>query len=353
MDRLFFADFLRVIATIGVITIHVTAALHQNAALYKPESWWISNVWICSTTWSVPMFVMLSGMLHLKPDKQYDASSFINKSLAKILIPLVFWGFLYKLFHYINIQRRSIHLTDIVGIFKDIYEGKAAYHLWFLYLIIGLYLFTPILRAYVKQVKDKEVCYFLYIWLIVSIIAMVDSLIGVKNHFYLQYVSGYIGYYILGYYLSLIKLEHDTNKILLLGGFISISSLISLTYVLKTNGYPNWYSLCNNLSVFTIINCTAIFVYFKDFDWNYFLKRRFGLLFKAYITDFSKNSFGIYIIHIFVLGFIGSNKSPVKLSAEFIHPAIGIPVTIISATVIAHLLVKFLRRFRIVRIVLP
>ena len=117
--------------------------------------WVVANLYDSVSRWSVPVMVMISGLLLLDPQKEYPIKIFFKKRFNKILIPLVFWSIVYTIWKY---------KTGIIAwqplpaglILKSFIDGTVFYHLWFVYMIIGLYISTPILRIFIKHATRER-----------------------------------------------------------------------------------------------------------------------------------------------------------------------------------------------------
>ena len=82
--RIVYADLLRIIATFAVIVLHVSASKWYDTPV-KDFNWQIYNLYDSLVRWSVPIFVMLSGMFFLNPEKFIPTSNIIKKYIFRIL----------------------------------------------------------------------------------------------------------------------------------------------------------------------------------------------------------------------------------------------------------------------------
>ena len=141
-QRINFLDYLRVFAIFFVIMIHVSA---QN--WYKIDVndffWQTFNFYDSISRWSVPVFVMISGALFL--NKDIIISQIYKKYILRLMISFLVWSAFYCF-----LGNRSLSL-------KNILNGE--YHMWFIFMIIGLYMLSPIIREIVKNKKIMK--YFL------------------------------------------------------------------------------------------------------------------------------------------------------------------------------------------------
>ncbi|MCC7146685.1 MAG: acyltransferase family protein [Phycisphaeraceae bacterium] len=146
------------IATIFAVVFLHTAATGVNKTPPGTVPWWVMNVGDSMVRWCVPVFVMISGALLLDPNKQESLTLFYRKRLARILIPTLFWSMFYLLWLVFKSNlpgRDPVTLTDLLW---RAVSGNSYYHLWFLYMLSGLYLFTPFFRKIVAQSSLTELC---------------------------------------------------------------------------------------------------------------------------------------------------------------------------------------------------
>lgn len=191
-------DFVRIIATIAVITIHVTG-LHWMEQDLNSFAWDVHNIYRALVRWAVPVFVMLSGALFLNPQKELSLKKIYTKNIIHIVTAFLSWSFLYAVY-------------DFDGNILDFLINwiRGAGHMWFVFLILGLYIILPVLRFVSRTEK------ILYISLILCLLfgfvmPMVfesiplyigqEPLVSGKMLFLLKIMQkgfGWVGYYLLG-----------------------------------------------------------------------------------------------------------------------------------------------------------
>lgn len=76
------------------MVIHV-AADNWNAADVRSFEWQVFNFYDSLVRFGVPVFVMISGALFLKPDKDIPVKKLYSKYIFRIVIAFVFWSFIY------------------------------------------------------------------------------------------------------------------------------------------------------------------------------------------------------------------------------------------------------------------
>jgi surface polysaccharide O-acyltransferase-like enzyme len=277
---------------------------------------------------------MLSGALLFT--KAYDFNFFIKKRISRILLPFAFWTLVYITFDLFLKYQKGIfpkNIELVKYIFTNLLNG-ASYHLWYIYMIIGLYLFFPIVSKWLINSSKNEILYFIFIWFLISVFSS-NLFLKVESKLYLIYFSGYLGYPILGYFLTNnIHLKSLKPKIILICLFI-LSILITMicTYIetIKSGKFSETYY--SYLSPFVILSSVAIFLIFKD------LSFRNKLIVKS-VKYISKYSYGIYLVHVLILIVL----SKVGLDCNFINPIAGIFLTTFSCLLLSMLVTFFLNK---------
>ena len=137
-------DLLRVILIVGVICIHTFCVL--DLTVYPQYRTWslVLNT-ICH--YAVPLFVMLSGIVLMdKCDEPF--SQFYRKRLTRIIVPtlpaVLFFAAL-------RIFRDG---DSALIVLRETLLGRPYYHLWFAFMLIGVYLFMPFLARLVHEVHN-------------------------------------------------------------------------------------------------------------------------------------------------------------------------------------------------------
>ena len=85
------------------------------------------------------------------------------------------------------------------GILYDLFSG-AYYQFWFIYLIVGLYLITPILRVIIANGDSKIIRYLILLWFVgVAVVPLVQLASGYTLNSSVFVIGGWVGYFVLGY----------------------------------------------------------------------------------------------------------------------------------------------------------
>ncbi len=319
--------YLRVIATIFVVLIHASTGF-----LYRINTtgfdWNYAN-WInAATRCSVPIFVIISGFLLIPKDE--DTWTFYKKRIPKLFYPFAFWTIIYLIYYfyrYTNFEALSTEKIWSISLDKILHGANA--HLWYLYMIIGLYLAIPFLRKILIHSSTREMEVFLVLWLL-SMCFSNKSLYKVMPKFDLTFFSGYVGYLVLGYYLS-VK-NFDFKKSWLVFAFLYLLMVVIGavgTNILNQGAKKLDPFFYNYVFVTTAIAAGSLFLWVKE--WTQHLRV------PAWIATIDKYSFGIYLSHIIPLNFLH------PLISKFFSTAWVIPLATIS-TIIVSIGITFLIR---------
>jgi surface polysaccharide O-acyltransferase-like enzyme len=325
-------------AIVAVITIHVCAYAISTEIDKQGNvnaNWWTANLYESFCRFCVPVFVMVSGAL-LLPQK-INLAAFLKKRMRRILIPFIFWELIYLAYNLllkIRDEKNIISHNWMSWLYGQITQCPAP-HLWYVYMIIGIYLFIPILQPWIQAASNKAILYFLGIWLIALALQQIH-LLQANVPLDLRYFSGYIGYLILGYYIferlqitSGIKLM---AIILLIAGF---AATVLGTYMLtkaKHNFAGDFY---NYLTINVFALTLGFVIRVKELHFTY----DNGIVIKIR-NSISKFSYGIYLSHPLIIVVMAH----FKINYKVVNPIIGIPLNTIICFAISCLLIYSLSK---------
>ena len=346
-SRIYYADVLRVTATISVVVLHTTAPILYKFSSIDRSWWWIGNVVDSSCRWCIPIFIMLSGMLLLDTSKSESSKLFFQKRFNKVIVPFVVWSILYSFW-----KTRWNFSYSISGSISDFLTGDIYYHLWFFYPLIGVYILTPILRCYTKNASSRTLTYFVILWLIATpfynAINQFPSLTVTTPLYFAIIVIAFLGYFFLGFLLNKRGIGHKRRRYIYVAALAGISITILGTYFLTkhADGVFQGY-FYNYFSINVIILSTAIFLTAKDTEWSKTLFKNAKA--SRFLDDFSSASLGIFLVHPLILDIL-----PVlRIESTTIHPAIGIPLVSVLTISISFVLIRLLQRTPIIKRIVP
>lgn len=332
---------LRVIATISVIILHVSAELLLSSFTNPPNvSWSVANLYDSLVRYCVPVFVMITGALMLP--QEIELTVFFQKRFKRVLIPFLFWSLIYianSFLSDLHVGKTFTPLSAMKTICNDFLFG-ASYHLWYIYMLIGLYLFIPILSKWIRNCSEKEIIYFLIVWAFTVTIGRISHFANIRP----LYFTGYIGYLVLGYYLANKSFKQTQKKMVLYAlsliviGCLSTAGLTYMASVKKGVFYEEFY---NNFNPNVMMVAIGVFLLFK---FKTPVRNKPLLKVSATIDQYS---YGIYLVHVLVLLYL--NK--LGINGRFIHPIVGIPITSIICLGFSTLIVYVLRKLPFGKIV--
>lgn len=311
--RIYYFDALRGLAIIGVVILHVSITA-PTAFTEDHFLWWVTVSYKTIFSWAVLVFFMISGALLLS--KQESISSIFTKRLPKLLIPFLFWNLVYAILDSIVNKDHTI----LFNLYRSL-SGPIIYHFWFLYILIGLYIITPFLRVFLISAKRKDLEFFLLLSLITnSLIPFIEKFGNIEVGLHIPLVTGYVGYYMLGYYLNNYDISSSVKRLSYLLGLVSLPVILLSTYFLTSQTGQNNYFFLEPLSITVFFLTLAIFLLFKEmsFPKNNFIPRL------ASKIDINRVCFGIFFAHVAVLGILEGGKLGFKLNENITNPIFGV-----------------------------
>lgn len=328
-NKALWIDNLRALATIAVIGIHVSSDYVPVEGTVSMSDFWIGNVFDSLSRFAVPVFVMISGSLLLSKDE--STGVFLKKRFIRLLLPFIFWSLIYSFNSLYLEQQNGIHNSFLEILHKILVQFRdgSSVHFWYIYMIIGLYLFIPVIGKWVRHATEKDLLYFLIIWFVTMLLNQ-PVFEKFKPGIELSYFSGFLGYLILGHYLK-IKTFSSPRKsdlyglILLVGGLLITIFGTYSGYYFSQKYISDFYE---PLSPNILFYASGLFLLFRNKD------VRFKPL--VIVRNFiSKYSYGIFLVHVLVL----NKLYDFNISWNFILPVLGIPATVLICLTISSAIV--------------
>lgn len=311
----------------------------------------------------VPLFVMLTGAL-LLPVRTTDTYGFYKKRISRVFWPFLIWSVIYNLFPWITgllglppqiildffpysgeeVTRQSLGVSMEYISQMPFNFSLLDVHMWYIYLLIGLYLYMPVFSAWVEKASDKAKLWFLVAWGVTLFIPyyreFVDKYIWGAcswNEFHmLYYFAGFNGYLLLGHCLR--HTEWSRTKTLGLGipmfaiGFAV--TFFGFRHITMQESYTPeqmelfFYYCSPNVVLMSI----ALFMLGKKIEVR-------NPRIQAALANLTVCGFGIYMIHYFFTG-------PCVFLTRYLNVPleIQIPLAALIAFLISWGLVVLLRR---------
>lgn len=361
-QREIWIDTLRVVACFLVMMTHSNEPFYLGGEgsliLTRADAVWVAILNVLPRA-SVALFVVASSYLQFP--LHYPTGEFFRRRAVRILAPFIIWTVVYALVWGEPVQN-----------FKDLLLNfnYAAGHLWFVYMLIGLYLLMPLLSPWAEKVGRKELLVYLGIWLFTTIIPFIRQWAGgaapviygpsgIPNaakyplwgeaswntYGLFYYFSGFVGYMLLGLYFRRFVGELDWKKTLavavpvFLGGF-AICSLGFLSRV--------WADCGGNFPIEGPVGLAALWegpwlndtfgVALMTIGWILVLRKvkGDGAFYKTVILPVSKASYGMYLCHMLLLGIISAwLRAALGLGADGVLGVWTTPVQVFGTSLLS------------------
>ena len=340
-SRHLWADFVRNIGILLVILGHVSAMVLQKGPRIPFYDWLAGNIFNVIARACVPLLFMVSGALLLS--RQESVSDFYRKRFQRVILPFLFWSVLYLLWNRAGFPGYTF-FNAVKTIVISILIAPAEYHLWFMYELFGVYMLTPLFRKAVDSQRENLLWYFVAIWFVFGPLKRVfQSFVPYDIIFDLGYLTGYIGYFVLGYLLARIPIK---KWMLWVSAFVYLASAIFTGYITAYNflyhpGIAEFYQYL--LGVNIVLLSASAYILLKAAGEAVFSVPRPRLA--KWAVSLTSASFGMYLVHVFALNFLR-----VQSLGPLDGPtALMVPFTTILVFVISWILIAVLQRIPILR----
>lgn len=326
-ERIAFADWMRVTACFLVMLVHAaenfygadTSGLAGNMSMLVNEQnrFFVALYDGCSRI-AVPLFMIISAYL-LVPMKQGETmGSFYKKRFLRVIPPMVAFMLIYT---FLPLAWGGMTWEQSMADLKALPWNfpSMAGHLWFMYPLIGLYLFIPIISPWLEKASAREERVFIYIFLVACAMRYIHKFVQPElwgecfwNQFHmLWYFAGYLGYLVLAHYVRF-HLSWSLSRRRLVGIICLVAGAAFTAWSFWYKGVPGqlietpllewgWEFttlnvVCATFGAFLLFTCIGM----KDNSYKA----------PKLVTDLSKLSFGMYLmhllwLHVWVVVFIG------------------------------------------------
>ena len=310
----------------------------------------------------VPLFVMITGALLLPV--RGDASTFYKKRIPRVFYPFLIWSVLYNLFPWITgllglnpqiildffpyageeVMRQSFSVSLEYILMIPFNFSILAVHMWYIYLLIGLYLYLPVFSAWVEKASERAKLMFLLAWGVTLLLPYYYQFVSNYlwgtcswNSFGMLYsFAGFNGYLLLGHYLK--NLEWSLKKTLTIGiPMFAVGYAVTFLGFRHITALPEYTDEMLEL-FFTYCSLNVVMMTIPVFMLAKKVKVNSERMKKA-LANLTVCGFGIYMIHYFFTG-----PSVVLMRAIDMPIGLQIPVAAILAFAVSWGLVWLIYR---------
>ncbi len=208
-----FLDVLRVLATCAVVLMHVlTGATDVTDASIVPEYRSLLLSVMDLVTWCVPIFLLISGYLFLNPERTLTYPVMIKKYCRRIALAILLFGVPYAASELV-VAERTFRIRMIPEALKMTLMGHTWSHMWYLYLILFLYLITPLLKKVLRVLPVQGVVAMMaVIFLGSSVAPFLNKVLDVNSIPVLPDGGVYFLYYLCGYFFAVREVCVDKGR---------------------------------------------------------------------------------------------------------------------------------------------
>ncbi len=338
-------DIIRSVAIILVIFLHATADLTvPQMNQFEIIRWSINDVYQSVGRICVPLFVMLSGALLLQPDKQDTLGSFFKKRWSRIGLPWIFWGIAYFAWNFLVLHNPFTLNAVVQGILTGPY-----YNFWYLYMLVGLYLLTPILRIILPKINRVTIKRYLGAWFFATAILPFTLALTTYSPFSNLLTSaswvGYLlfgltGYFVLGTVLVNVKIRR------LLLPFLAILG-IALTavgiYILQSpiGGNREVYAFTVYFGPWTILAAVSLFMLLNTIKIPQTVIPSKGA---KLLKIISQNTLPLALFHLMILESFQRGYFGFTINGNTVNTIIGVPLITLITLFVSLAIILMLKK---------
>lgn len=360
-------DWMRVVACFMVMLVHSTEPFYLGGdgaqILIESDAWW-SAFFDSFVRMCVPLFLIASSYLQFP--LHYSAGQFLRKRAIRILVPFAIWSVVYAFYW-------GEPVENLQGLLLNF--NYAAGHLWFVYMLVGVYILMPMLSAWAEKVSKRELQVYLGIWFFTTLIpifrdwldantmALTYGATGLPRQalfplwgeaswntygtFY--YICGMIGYLLLGLYFRRFVTVASWGKTLavafpcwVVGFGITFGGFLRRVYEMDGGSFPalggldkavRWETTWTYDTLGVALMTVAFVLLFRKITAS-------GWFYQHVVLPVSKASYGMYLAHMVVLSVVSEMWiSNLGRAEEGLLGVWTTPVEIIGTAIVSYCIV--------------
>ena len=350
MKRIPFLDTLRVLAIFMVLVIHSTEPYYFGAdgntfVASQADALWVTLYEVVCRC-CVPLFVMASAYL-LFPVKK-PTGAFLKRRLLRVFVPFVLWCCVYTRW---NGGQWTAMLFN--------FPMAAGGHLWFVPMILGLYIAMPLFSPWAEKASEREARGWLLVWAFTTLFPFLrrlceeccgDPSFGAVPYLYgecpwnafgtFQYVSGFFGYMLLGFWFRKFADEWSWRKTLSVSALTGAvgAALMGLPFLtaLMRPQYPLSEPYAYAVRAEMSIEYCSLGVALSTFAYFALIRKLSfeGAFGRWVVTPLANASYGVYLVHILILAPVSAWLKPILPTPIGIFAVAAVTFAVSSVAVI-------------------
>lgn len=241
----------------------------------------------------------------------------IRKYCKRILLALFIFGVPFSLMM-IFMETKQVSPLMILQAVMNVVKGESFGHLWYLYVLIGVYLVLPVIKSAADNMDKKSICTFLVVLFLFNFcVPVIERLADIEIAFMVPLTTFSIFYIVCGHYLE----EYvEIDRKIATAGFIG--TLMAAIIVALKSGSGDY--LGYDSPIICLVGIFA-FLLFKGVDIN--------RAHKEWIWNVDRLCFGVYLIHPVFIHFTYRllKISPVSFDLYWLAmPALGAMFVVVT-----------------------
>lgn len=348
-ERIIYLDLVRIIAGILVVMVHISAQQIENLPM-DGVAFVITNAFNCLAFSGVALFVMISGALALRKERETDVKTLLLHKTLHFFVLYYIWKAFYQIVTMLE-RGDAFTLSNIKNdVILALIQQRGYYHLWYLPMIAILYMAVPFVK---KGFAEKKICrYFICVFFITALFVptllhyefkfkylLVDFF--ASNDFYL--FSGYLGYFVLGHYLHNWREEITEKRRLafyIAGGLSFLLACVLGTLDARATGQLSFH-VNTPLAATTFFTAAAIFVAGQSIDRKAAYSEKTGKT----LGFLAGTVFGVYLLHPLAITLFES----IGIKTSLCTPLFSIPLLTVCTVILSGMVSAVLLRIPLLK----
>src|SRR3989441_1485442 len=309
-------DLMRPVTAVTVVAVHVlafTQFLNHTTTGVQVQNGIITSVHF---TRDVFMFITALALTYVYFGRPFSGKRFWAKRSIGILVPYCIWSIAYT---WVNTSQHSPAAFAKLALF-NILTGNASYQLYYILLTIQLYLVLPLFLLFLKHIRQHP-------WRALSISFALQVLLMYADYRYLQqgtlassgvwqvveafqdrFLLTYQFYFILGG-LAALSLQQERAFVLrygkwIVGGFVLALAALWVHFLLQVDVYHESLSYATSVLQPMMVFYSPVVIMLLCWlacRWASRTDRQGHPKGYRFWHTLSDASFGIYLVHVFIL----------------------------------------------------
>ena len=255
-----YLDLLRFTAISAVLLLHIISGITDTI----PDQLTTAQLGVYHSlksfcTIGVPIFLMISGTLFLAPEKKLTLKALFQKYLRKIVLALVLFGTFFAIMELV-IVTGTFSISYLWDGFVNMLCGNSWAHMWYLFALIGLYLFLPLLKIFTKHANKQTYLYLLILLFVIgSLLPTLETAFNLQFGFMMPITGICLFYYMCGYFLHTHVEKKASYQKIATGILIAMALLLIYGCVCKVHYHFSYESpiiIIMSVCIYYLASCS-------------------------------------------------------------------------------------------------